>query len=89
MRIDRLLIVSVLCFSSGLGLIFGYCNGTVGANAAYPLAGCSVHIDTTTNGPGALAGLVLTALGAVLLLCTTLIAVINQFRARAGKIPAP
>ena len=85
MRIDRLLIVSVLCLSSGLGLIFGYCNGTVVANAAFPLDGCSLHISTTTNGPGALGGLVLTALGAVLLLCTTLLAIINQIQLIASR----
>jgi hypothetical protein len=79
MRIDRLLIVSVLCLSSGLGLIFGYCNGNVGANAAWPPSGCSLQICTTTTGPGALGGLVLTVLGAALLLCATLVAIINQF----------
>jgi hypothetical protein len=89
MRIDRLLIVSVLCLSSGLGLIFGYCNGTVGANAAYPLAGCSLHICTTTNGPGALGGLVLTTLGVVLLLFATLAAIVNQFLPSARRNPAP
>ncbi len=85
MRIDRLLILSVLCLSSGLGLIFGYCNGTVGANAAFPLNGCSLHICTTTNGPGALGGMVLTVLGAVLLLCTTLLAIINQVQLIASR----
>lgn len=85
MRIDRLLIVSFLCLSAGLGLIFGYCNGNVGANAAWPLSGCSLQISTTTNGPGALGGLIFTALGAALLLCATLIAVINQFLPTAGQ----
>ena len=89
MRIDRLVIVSVLCLSSGLGLIFGYCNGTVGVNAAFPIEGCSLHIDTTTTGPGALSGLVLTAMGAVLLLCTTLLAVINQIQLIASRKDAP
>ena len=89
MRIDRFLIVSVLCLSSGLGLIFGYCNGTVGVNAAFPIDGCSLHIDTTTTGPGALGGLVLTVSGAVLLLCTTLAAIINQIRLIASRKEAP
>jgi hypothetical protein len=89
MRIDRLLIVSVVCVSSGLGLIFGYCNGTVGANAAFPLDGCSLHINTTTTGPGALGGLVLTGLGAALLLCTTLLAIINQIQLIASRKEAP
>jgi hypothetical protein len=85
MRIDRLLIVSVLCLSSGLGLIFGYCNGNVGANAGWPLSGCSLQICTTTTGPGALGGLVLTVLGALLLILATLGAIINQFRFGAGR----
>jgi hypothetical protein len=89
MRIDRLLIVSVVCVSSGLGLIFGYCNGTVGANSAFPLDGCSLHINTTTTGPGALGGLVLTGLGAALLLCTTLLAIINQIQLIASRKEAP
>jgi hypothetical protein len=89
MRIDRLLIVSVLCLSSGLGLIFGYCNGTVGANAAFPLEGCSLHICTTTNGPGALGGLILTVLGVVLLLLATLVAFINQIRLIGSRKAEP
>jgi len=80
MKPDRLVIVSVLCLASGLGLIFGYCDGTVGANVAFPLTGCSLHICTTTNGPGALGGLVLTGLGAALLLCSTLVAIIHQIQ---------
>jgi hypothetical protein len=89
MRIDRLVIVSVLCLSSGLGLIFGYCNGTVGVSAAFPLDGCTLHFDTTTTGPGALGGMVLTVLGAVLLLCTTLLAIINQIQLIASRKEAP
>jgi hypothetical protein len=85
MRIDRLLIVSVLCLSSGLGLIFGYCNGNVGVSAAWPPSGCSLQICTTTTGAGALGGLVLTGLGACLLLCAALVAIINQIQLIAGR----
>ncbi len=85
MRIDRLLIVSVLCLSSGLGLIFGYCHGTVGANAGWPLDACSLQIATTTTGPGSLGGLGLTILGALLLLCATLVAIVNQVRLIAAR----
>jgi hypothetical protein len=89
MRIDRPLIVSVLCLSSGLGLIFGYCHGNVGANAGWPLSDCSLQICTTTTGPGALGGLVLAALGALLLIIATLGAIINQFRFGPGRRIAP
>jgi hypothetical protein len=89
MRIDRLLIVSVLCLSSGLGLIFGYCNGNVGVSAAWPPSGCSLQICTTTTGPGALGGLVLTVFGALLLICATLVAIIHQFQPSAARKTAP
>ena len=89
MKIDRLLIASVLCLSAGLGLIFGYCHGNVGANAGWPLDGCSLQICTTTTGPGALGGLVLTVLGALLLLCTTLFAIVSQVRLIAARKAAP
>jgi hypothetical protein len=89
MKSDRLLVVSILCLASGLGLIFGYCNGTVGANAVFPLEGCSLHICTTTTGPGALGGLVLTVLGVALLLCATLVAIMNQIQLIASRKQAP
>jgi hypothetical protein len=85
MRLDRLFIVSVVCLASGLSLIFGYCHGSVGANAVWPLDGCSLQIATTTTGHGALGGLCLTAPGAGLLLCTTLVAIINQIRLLSAR----
>jgi hypothetical protein len=84
MSVDRLLIASVLCLSAGLGLIFGYCHGNVGANAGWPLDGCSLQINITTTGPGALGGLVLTILGVLLLVCSTLVAIVHQFRPSAS-----
>jgi hypothetical protein len=85
MKLDRLLIASVLCLSAGLGLIFGYCHGNVGANAGWPLGGCSLQICTTTTGPGALGGLALTVLGALLLLCAKLVAIFHQFQRGAAR----
>ena len=84
MRADRPLISSVLCLAAGLGLIFGYCNGTAGISAAYPLTGASVNICTTTTGPGALGGVVLTALGALLLIWALLCAIVSL---AGGKRP--
>jgi hypothetical protein len=89
MKLDRLLIASVLCLSAGLGLIFGYCNGNVGMSAARPPSGCSLQICTTTTGPGALGGFVLTVLGALLLLCATLVAIVGQFRSIAVRKAPP
>lgn len=89
MNLDRLLIASVLCLSAGLGVIFGYCNGTIGANAGWPLAACSLQISVTTTGPGALGGLVLTVLGVLLLICATLVAIIHQFKSGAARKAVP
>lgn len=61
-----LVIVSVLCIAGGVGLIFGYGNGTTGLQVASPMAGSALHIDVTTKGWPALTGLALTALGAFL-----------------------
>ena len=61
-----LVIVSALCLAVGVGLIFGYCNGTTGLQLGSPIAASSLHIDLTTKGWPALTGLALTALGALL-----------------------
>jgi hypothetical protein len=61
-----LVVVSVLCLGVGVGLIFGYCNGTTGLQLGAPIEASSLHIDITTKGWPALAGFVLTALGAFL-----------------------
>jgi hypothetical protein len=80
MKPDRPLIVSVLLLAAGLGLIFGYCHGTVGLNAAIPVSGASFNLCTTTTGPGALGGFALTVLGALLLIWAVLCAVVGQIR---------
>jgi hypothetical protein len=63
-----LVIVSVVCLAAGVGLIFGYCNGTTGLQVASPMAGTALHIDITTKGWPALTGLALTGLGAFLMI---------------------
>ncbi len=78
MRSDRPLIVSVLLLAAGLGLTFGYCNGTVGLNAGYPLSGASLKINVATFGPAALGGPALTALGAALLIWAMICAIFGQ-----------
>lgn len=80
MKPDRIVIGSVLLLSVGLGSNFGYCNGTVGMSAAFPLSGASLNICTTTTGPRAWGGVVLTAMGALLLLCALLWSIVRQFR---------
>jgi hypothetical protein len=89
MRLDRLLIASVLCLSAGLGVIFEFCQGTVKVGAAWPPDGCLIQISTTTSGPAAFGGLVLTVLGVLLLLCATLVAIVGQFQSIAARKAAP
>ena len=75
-----ILILSVMCLAVGVGLIFGFCNGTTGFNFGYPMSGTSLHIDITTTGVPALAGLALSMLGAFLLVATFFIAIIGMIR---------
>jgi hypothetical protein len=60
-----LILISVLCLGVGLGLLFGYSNGATRLSLGYPLSGTSIHVDMTTTGMPALAGVVLTLLGSV------------------------
>ena len=68
------LITSVFCLAVGLGVIFVFCHGTTGIQFASPFSAASLHIDITTTGIAAIVGLVLTALGAFLLIVATIIA---------------
>jgi hypothetical protein len=74
-----LVIASVLCLAAGVGLIFGYCNGTTGLQVGSPMAGSSLHVDLTTKGWPALLGLALTGAG-------TLLQVIAFFTAILGIV---
>ena len=77
---DRPLIFSVLLLAGGLAVIFGYCHGNTGLTAAYPFSGTVLHVDFTTVGPGVLGGLALTALGALLLAWSFIVAILSQMR---------
>ena len=77
-----ILIVAVVCLAAGVGLIFGYCDGTTAFNFGLPLSATSLHIDITTKGLPALAGLGLTAAGAFLLIVATMIALVGSFQRR-------
>jgi hypothetical protein len=79
MRSDRPLIVSVIFLGAGLGLILGYCHGTTSFNAAYPLAGSSLHLDLTTTGPAVLGGMVCTAIGCIMLIWAFLAGLVSLF----------
>jgi hypothetical protein len=81
--VKGVLIASVVCLAIGLGVIFGYCNGTTGVSFAYPLAASSIHIDITTTGPGAVVAVVSTLLGLFLLVVATVMAVAGMLRGRS------
>jgi len=78
MRADRPLLGAILFLACGLFLIIGYCNGATTFTASYPFTGSTLHIDVLTNGPGAVGGVVLTAIGLLLLLWAVLAAIVGQ-----------
>lgn len=80
MRSVRVLIGSVLFLAGGLGVIFGFCNGATGLSLGYPLSAVSLHIDITTTGVPALAGLALTGIGLLLLVLSLIGAIAGRFR---------
>ncbi|HTH42054.1 MAG TPA: hypothetical protein VL498_02765 [Terracidiphilus sp.] len=78
MRSERPLIAAVLFLATGLSLILTYCNGASSLSATYPIAASVLHLDITTTGPAALGGIVLTAIGIVLLAWAFLGAIVGQ-----------
>ena len=81
------LVFAVVCLAAGVGVIFGYCNGTTGLQFAYPLSASSIHIDITTTGAGVPIAVGLVAIGAFLLIVATIIALVGMFR-RSGESAA-
>ncbi len=79
MRSDRPLILAVIFLGVGLGVLIGYCSGTTGFNASYPLTGSIVHVELTTTGPGVLGGLTATVIGVLLLAWAFLAAIVSLF----------
>lgn len=80
MKPDRFVIASVVCLAIGLFFTFGYCNGTAGIWAGWPLSAVKLNICVTTMGPGALGGPALVGLGVLLLLWALVCAVASQIR---------
>jgi uncharacterized membrane protein len=87
--VRALVIVSIACLAIGVSLIFAYCNGTTNFQFAYPLSGASLHVDVTTTGVPALAGIMLTFVGAVLLIVTWFVAVFRRARADVETVETP
>jgi hypothetical protein len=80
MKSDRLVIFAVLFLAGGLGLLFGFTNGTTGLNVGYPFSETRLHLDLTTTGIPALVGVPLVAAGGLLLLFALVAAIASQFR---------
>ena len=81
------LVFAVVCLAAGIGVIFGYCNGTTGLQFGYPLSVSSIHIDITTTGAGVPIAVGLISIGAFLLIIATIIALVGMFRGRGGNTP--
>ena len=82
------LVVAVVCLAAGIGVIFGYCNGTTGLQFAYPLSASSIHIDITTTGAGVPVAVGLVAIGAFLLIVATIIALVGMFHRKGDNLPS-
>ena len=85
MNSSRALIGSVLCLALGLGLIFIYCNGNAGFKTGTPLSGNSLQLCITTTGFPAIAGLILLAIGLVLMVWAVIGAIAAQFTTPAAS----
>jgi hypothetical protein len=87
-RLKPLLLISVVCLALGVGLVFGYCNGTTGMTMGDSLAAASIHIDITTTGVPVLVGIPFTFAGAFLLFIAWVLAIFGGSKRNAVE-PAP
>jgi len=78
MNSERSLIAAAVFLGLGLGLIVGYCHGTVGLSAAYPVSGAALQVSINTTGMPAIAGVASTLVGVLLLLVALIQAIVNQ-----------
>lgn len=84
MNREKLIVGSVLFLAIGLAWIISYWNGSIGFNAAHPIAGSVFSMNITVTGWPALGGVLLSLLGALLLLFSGVVAVIDIASARRG-----
>ena len=77
MNCERSLIASIVFLATGLGLIFGDCQGTIGLSGAYPVAGAALEVSIKTTGLPAITGVAATLIGVVLLIVALVQAVVG------------
>ena len=80
MKSDRLVIGAVVFLCGGIGLLFGFTDGTTGFNIGYPFSATRLHVDITTTGIPVLAGLPMVAAGVLLLFFALIAAIAAQFQ---------
>lgn len=80
MKSDRLVIGGVVFVAAGLGLLFGFTNGSANVNLGYPLSQTKLHLDITTTGIPALVGMPLVGAGGLLLIMAFIAAIVSQVR---------
>ena len=85
MNCERSLIAAAVFLITGLGLIFGFTHGSVGLGAAYPVAGTALDVSLKTTGLPALAGVVATLMGLLLLIIAVVQAVAAQLPSEPAK----
>jgi hypothetical protein len=79
----RVLVASIVFLGLGLGLILAYSHdSTIGFTAAHPAAAASLQVVIHTDGWPAMAGLVATAIGVLLLFAALLLELMGQVAAR-------
>lgn len=85
MSCERSLIAAAVFLITGLGLIFGFTHGTVGFGAAYPVAGTALDVSLKTTGLPALAGVMATLIGVLLLIIAIVQALVAQLPSEPAK----
>ncbi len=79
MKSDGPLILALLFLAAGLTMIFTYGVRTGSFNAAYPFSAANLQMSVSTVGPAAIGGLLLTALGVLLMAWALVGALVSQF----------
>ena len=77
---------SALFLAIGVAWIISFWNGSMGFSFAQPVAGSKFAMDITVTGWPALAGVVLTVIGAIMLIVSAVMAVYDL--STAGRVSA-